>query len=224
MKLPPFSSSWAEAISCQHHTIINWKENGTKWLNCGLKTDAKNELNVNKPHDDKFNLASLVRPVARKRDAYLMMLRHSAILERERLQGRRAEDETMLLQDHVVEHSPQRTESRVTGIAAMPQDSVVRAPAVNTDSERGTRRRTSQLEWTASASSPPPPPFFAERCRERQARPLSFCISSVSFLRRFWRGCGVPAMFMLTRDTLSTSFSIVVWEEREYNSHPQYPA
>ena len=87
VKLPPFSSSWAEAISCQHHPIITWKENGTKWFNCGLGTDAENELNVNKALNDKFQLASLVWPVVRKRDAYMMMHRHSAILERERLQS-----------------------------------------------------------------------------------------------------------------------------------------
>ena len=68
VKLPSFSSRWAEAISCH---IINWK-NGTKWFNC-----------VN----DKFHLTSLVWPVAGERDAHMMMLRHSAILEKERLQS-----------------------------------------------------------------------------------------------------------------------------------------
>ena len=38
-----------------------------------------------------------------------------------------------------------------------------------------------------------------------------FAFRQFRFLRRHWRGCGVPVMFMLTRDTFSTSFSIVFW-------------
>ena len=87
VKLPPFSSSWAEAMSCQPRTIINWNENGTRWFSSGLGTDAENELNENKTLIDKVHLTSFGVPVARERDAYMMMLRHSAILERERLQS-----------------------------------------------------------------------------------------------------------------------------------------
>ena len=39
VKLPSFSSSWPEAISCQHNTIISWKENGTKCFNCVFGTE-----------------------------------------------------------------------------------------------------------------------------------------------------------------------------------------
>ena len=45
--------------------------------------DAKSGHNVNNTLNDKIHLASLVWPVARKRDAYMMMLRHSAILKKE---------------------------------------------------------------------------------------------------------------------------------------------
>ena len=67
VELPPFSSSWAEAISCQHHSTINW--NGTKRFNCGLGIVAESELNVSKTLNDKFHLAGLVWPFARKCDA-----------------------------------------------------------------------------------------------------------------------------------------------------------
>ena len=87
VKLPPITSNWPEAISCQHHIVINWKENETEWFNCGPGTDADSELNVNKTFNDKFHLASWVWPVAGNRDAYMMMLRHSAILERKGLQS-----------------------------------------------------------------------------------------------------------------------------------------
>ena len=48
------------------------------------------------------------------------MLWQSSILESQRLPARRTEDEWMLLQDHVAEHSPQRAQSRDTAIATVP--------------------------------------------------------------------------------------------------------
>ena len=50
-------------------------------------SDAENELKVSKTLHHKFHLAGLVWPVPRKRDAYMMILRNSAILDRERLQS-----------------------------------------------------------------------------------------------------------------------------------------
>ena len=76
-----------EAISRQHHTVINWKEKRTEWPNCGPGIDAECEHNVNNTLTDKLHLASLVGPVVRMHDAYMIMLRHNGILERERWQS-----------------------------------------------------------------------------------------------------------------------------------------
>ena len=80
-----FELARSNVMSAPH--CNNWKANETKWFNCGLGTDADSELNVNKTFNDKFHLASWVWPVAGYRDAYMMMLRHSAIFERKRLQS-----------------------------------------------------------------------------------------------------------------------------------------
>ena len=184
---------------------------------------------MNKTLNLKFQLASMVWPVARMRDAYMVMLRHSAILEKERLQSARAEDERMLLQDHIAKHSPQRTQSRDTAIAAMPQER--QSHACSGCHHRFTLASIFRhnVEWTQNCR--------AARVKERrnssgqrvrrlvhlhQFLPKDaetvkldhflFCISSVSFSSASlaWRW-EFTAMFMLTRDTFSTCFSIVVW-------------
>ena len=81
------------------------------------------------------------------------------------------------------------------------------------EQQSGTRQRKSQLEWTACASTRPTPSSCCRKMpRLSSLTTLSFCIF-VGFVIFGVTGVvvGVPAMFMLTRDTFSTSFSIVVW-------------
>ena len=55
------------------------------------------------------------------------------------------------------------------------------------EQQRGTRQRTSRLEWTACASSRPPPPVDAETVKLDH---FLFAFRGFRFLRRHWRGCG----------------------------------
>ena len=63
-------SVWADApqfeTTCVVRLVRHPGKNGTKWFKCGLGTGAESELNVNKTLNDKFDLASLEWPVARK--------------------------------------------------------------------------------------------------------------------------------------------------------------
>ena len=115
----------------------------------------------------------------------------------------------MLLQDHIAEHSPQRTQSRDTAMgchATKTSKSCVQrlsSPILSTnpclhlstqrgldpEQQSGTRQRTSQLEWTVCASNRPPLPVFLPKDAET-VRLDHFLFAFRRFRSRHWRGCG----------------------------------
>ena len=212
VKLPPFSSSWAEAITCQHHTIINWNNNGTKWFNCGLGIDAESEHNVNKTLNDELHLASLVWPVARKRDTYLHDVAWSTAPSSKgsdckagALKMRRCCSKTM--SPSIRRRGPSR--EKPPWQPWHKNVKALRAAAVNTNSEheplppyfdttwsghRTAERHASKNVATRVDSVCVDSPTCSRFCRKmpRPSGLTTFFLHFVGFVlnRRRWRGCG----------------------------------